>query len=152
MSIPFTINLAVWHCSADPEGSFEGKDMAYYDRIHREQRKFRKIGYHIVVFPDGHHEYGRGIEEVGAHAQGYNIYSIGIMYQGGLDAKGRPKDTRTPEQKAKMRVIKNFLDYFYPGIEHVGHRDLSVDLNGDGVITPNEWMKQCPCFNVTTEL
>ncbi|MDA5624327.1 N-acetylmuramoyl-L-alanine amidase, partial [Pasteurella multocida] len=29
-----------------------------------------------------------------------------------------------------------------------GHRDLSPDLNGDGTITPNEWLKDCPCFDV----
>lgn len=150
--IPRTISLAVWHCSADREGTFEGKDLAYYDRIHREHRGFKKIGYHVVIFPDGHYEFGRSIEEIGAHAQGYNLYSIGIMYVGGLDANGKPKDTRTPEQKATMRRIKSWLDYIYHGIEHVGHRDLSVDLNGDGVVTPNEWMKQCPCFDVTTEL
>ena len=29
-----------------------------------------------------------------------------------------------------------------------GHRDLSPDLNGDGTISPNEWIKDCPCFDV----
>lgn len=147
-----TINLAVWHCSADPVGTFEGKNMAYYDRLHRKERGFRKIGYHIVVFPDGHYEFGRAINEVGAHARGYNSFSIGIMYQGGLDKNGEPADTRTAAQKVTMRNIRRMLDYFYPGIEHVGHRDLSADLNGDGVIEPKEWMKWCPSFDVTTEL
>lgn len=31
----------------------------------------------------------------------------------------------------------------------VGHRDLSPDKNGDGIITSNEWVKLCPSFDVT---
>jgi hypothetical protein len=34
----------------------------------------------------------------------------------------------------------------------LGHRDFSPDLNGDGLITPNEWMKACPCFDVSKKL
>ena len=33
----------------------------------------------------------------------------------------------------------------------LGHRDLSPDSNGDGRITPNEWIKQCPCFDALHE-
>jgi hypothetical protein len=32
-----------------------------------------------------------------------------------------------------------------------GHRDLSPDLNGNGEIEPEEWIKQCPCFDVAKE-
>jgi len=32
-----------------------------------------------------------------------------------------------------------------------GHRDLSPDLNGNGEIEPEEWIKQCPCFEVAKE-
>lgn len=143
-----TINLAVWHCSADEAGV--DHPLSYYDRLHRN-RGFRKIGYHIIIHPDGVAEYGRGINEMGAHAKGYNRNSIGIMYVGGL-LNGIPADTRTFDQKENMRSLKFWLDYFYPGIKHVGHRDLSVDLNGDGVITKQEWMKACPCFDVKTQL
>ena len=147
------INLAVWHCSADREGSYEGKDLAYYDRLHKNRKPpFRKIGYHILIFEDGHWEIGRKIYESGAHARGYNRNSLGIMYQGGLDQEGNPKDTRTPAQRRTCKEIKQMLDFIYPGIDHVGHRDLSVDLNGDGVVSRGEWMKSCPCFDVKTEL
>lgn len=30
----------------------------------------------------------------------------------------------------------------------VYYRDLSPDLNANGEIEPEEWIKQCPCFNV----
>ncbi|GAF75520.1 unnamed protein product, partial [marine sediment metagenome] len=51
-----------------------------------------------------------------------------------------------------LRAIDAVLASLFPGSVAVGHRDLSVDLNGDGVISKNEWMKQCPCFDVKTQL
>ena len=145
------IGLAVWHCSADREGSLDGKDVEYLDRV-AKQRKFRKVSYHIIYLPDGTRQFGRDFFEMGAHAKGFNKYSLGLVYIGGLDKDGNPKDTRTSAQKTAMRNDKEMLDYLFPGIKHVGHRDLSVDLNGDGVISKQEWMKACPCFDVKTEL
>ena len=146
-----TINLAVWHCAATVEG--EHFDAADIDKWHRARKPpFRKIGYHIVVLLDGAVEFGREIWEMGAHAAGYNRNSIGICYIGGLDVNKDPKDTRTPAQRKTMKDLKKYLDYMYPGIKHVGHRDLSVDLNGDGVISKGEWMKVCPSFDVKTDL
>ena len=39
----------------------------------------------------------------------------------------------------------------YPDSKICGHRDLSPDLDGDGEIEPNEWIKMCPCFNAKKE-
>lgn len=144
-----TINLVIWHCSA----TMEGEEFSVYDidRWHKA-RGFRKVGYHIVVLLDGSLQFGREIWEVGAHAKGHNRNSIGVCYIGGLDKDGKPKDTRTPAQRAAMKRIRQWLDYEHQHPKHVGHRDMSVDLNGDGVITAQEWMKACPCFDVTTEL
>lgn len=104
-----TINLAVWHCSADEEGT--DHSLFYYDKMHREQRKFRKIGYHIIIHPDGSWETGREKDEMGAHAKGYNRNSIGIMYIGGL-RNGQPADTRTPEQRTTMRGMHSLMASF----------------------------------------
>ena len=38
------------------------------------------------------------------------------------------------------------LKRLYPNAMVVGHRDLSPDRNGDGRVTPEEWIKVCPCF------
>jgi len=35
------------------------------------------------------------------------------------------------------------------GISIKGHRDYSPDLNGNGVIERNEWLKICPGFDVS---
>ena len=32
-----------------------------------------------------------------------------------------------------------------------GHRDFSPDLNGNGTVEPEEWIKECPCFDVKAE-
>lgn len=139
--------MAVYHCSADRVGTLDDKGAEHLDRIAKE-RGFRKISYHIVVKTNGEIEFGRDFNEIGAHAKGFNTGSIGICYIGGLDGKGEPADTRTFEQKETLKELRKWLDWLFPGIEHVGHRDLSADLNGDGKITPNEWMKQCPCYYV----
>ena len=64
------------------------------------------------------------------------------------------KDERHPypEQRTALRQLVNELLLRFPGCKVCGHRDLSPDLNSDGKIEPNEWTKQCPCFDVETEL
>ena len=64
---------------------------------------------------------------------------------------GQPRDTRTQAQKTSLlRLIRHLLICF-PGSWVCGHRDLSEDLNGDGTISPDEWIKQCPSFNAIPE-
>lgn len=140
------IDMIVIHCSATPEGKwFDEGDI---DAWHKD-RGFNGIGYHYIITLDGDVRAGRPESQIGAHAKGYNSNSIGICYIGGMDSKGKKaKDTRTPEQIKSMDVLINELCSKYPIVELVGHRDLSPDLNGDGEITPNEWMKQCPSFEV----
>ena len=81
----------------------------------------------------------------------YNANSIGICYEGGLDCRGRPADTRTPAQRATLRQLVGQLQEKFSGCRVCGHRDLSPDLNGNGEIEPEEWIKQCPCFDVAKE-
>ena len=94
----------------------------------------------------------RPLGRIGAHVKGYNRNSIGICYEGGLDKDGKPKDTRTPEQRAALRRLIIELQLRFPGCKVCGHRDLSTDLNRNGKIEPHEWSKQCPCFDVATDL
>lgn len=102
-----------------------------------------------LLYPEGRADcvYPSGGEDRGA-SKGHNATSIGICYEGGLDARGRPKDTRTEWQVHSMRVLVKTLLKQYPGSRVCGHRDLSPDLNANGEIEPEEWIKQCPCFNV----
>ena len=129
------IREIILHCSATREGQdFTVQDI---DRWHRQRGSLR-IGYHYVVYRNGTIHIGRTLEEVGAHCQGHNRSSIGICYIGGLSADGRPKDTRTPEQKAALRALVAQLKERFPGAQVYGHNRFAA--------------KACPCFRVPEEL
>ena len=120
------------HCTATKEGqNFTVDDIR---RWHR-QRGFNDCGYHYVIRLDGCIEKGRPIETVGAHCMGHNSRSIGIAYVGGLDAEGRPKDTRTAAQKASLSFLVAMLRKAYPESKVYGHNAFSS--------------KACPCFDVS---
>ena len=103
------VKYIIIHCSATRENrDFTVEDLL---RCHR-QRKFRTIGYHFYIRRSGIITQHRKLKEVGAHCRPWNRCSIGICYEGGLDADGRPADTRTPEQTEQfilllMRMVKN---------------------------------------------
>lgn len=150
------VDLIVIHCSAtreDVDYSF-----AELEKGHRA-RGFSKCGYHRYILKDGTIINGRSFDEIGAHVQGHNSRSIGICYEGGIRAGGNPlnpkdaKDTRTEAQiEAITKCIIDAINYSGHKIKRIcGHRDLSPDLNGNGVVEPNEWVKQCPCFEAEPE-
>lgn len=100
--------------------------------MHRK-RGFKCCGYHYYVRTDGEICTMRPVERAGAHARGYRR-SIGIAYEGGLDER-TAADTRTELQKRSLRILVRVLKADFPGITQVvGHRDLSPDLDGDGVV------------------
>ena len=74
----------------------------------------------------------------GAHARHYNSCSLGICYEGGLDEKGRPDDTRTEAQKASMFALLKDLTADYPDARIMGHCELP------------HVAKNCPCFLAST--
>ena len=149
------IDALVIHCSATREGqNIKASDI---DKWHKE-KGWKMIGYNYVVDLDGTIEVGRPLTMAGAHlnekgfsGKPYNLHSIGICYIGGLDKKGKPKDTRTKKQKRALHNLIYSLVMQYPIVEIIGHRDASPDLNNDGQITQNEWVKTCPCFDVASE-
>ena len=143
------IDMIVIHCSATrADVPLSPRQL---DEMHR-QRGFDGCGCHYYVRRDGEICTMRPVDRPGAHAKGYNQHSIGVCYEGGLDEQGRPADTRTELQKRSLRVLVRVLAMDFQTRRIVGHRDLSPDLDGDGVIEPEEWTKVCPCFDVGTEL
>ena len=138
------------HCSATPPTSDIGADEI--DDMH-ERRGFNNgddihIGYAQVIRRDGEIEFGRHFDEPGAHVKGKNYQSVGVCLVGGIDANGDAEDNFTDEQMRSLHTTLHFLKLAYPWAEILGHRDLSPDLNGDGIVSRNEWMKECPCFDV----
>ena len=142
------ITHLIVHCSATRENRNYSPEQLTKD--HRA-RGFREAGYHYYIQRDGFLHRLRPLYKKGAHCRGHNAHSIGLCYEGGLDRKGKPSDTRTPAQREKMRYVATALKKRYPGLILAGHRDLSPDTNRNGRIEPQEWLKSCPCFDVQSE-
>lgn len=137
------VEYIVVHCSAGGATQPTQSIIEYWKNI----LGWRHYGYHQIINADGTAERLTDDEKIANGVKGYNHNGIHICYKGGWDGT----DTRTPEQKAKLiELIKGYKKK-YPLAKLVGHRDLSPDLNGDGVITPNEFVKLCPCFSVKDE-
>lgn len=144
------IHTLVIHASATKAGVWI--TAADIDRMHKA-RGWRKIGYHRVIRLDGSVEQGRLFTEQGAHVAGNNVNTIGVCMIGGLDADGNPANTFTPDQYHSLYAEIINIRNLCPNITRIcGHRDFSPDLNGDGIITPDEWIKDCPCFDVQAKL
>ncbi len=79
------ITLILIHCSAvKPD---QQSSAAQIDSWHRKDRHYKfGIGYHYVIRRNGNIEPGRPEWMVGAHCLNHNKYSIGVCYEGGLDA------------------------------------------------------------------
>jgi N-acetylmuramoyl-L-alanine amidase len=142
------IKHIVIHCSATIENQFF--DASTIDAWHKK-RGWSGIGYHYVVLLDGSVEKGRPDEKIGAHVKSFNSNSIGVVYICGLDTNKNPKDTRTALQKECFLELLKRLKWLYPKAKISGHRDFSPDLNKNGTIEPNEFVKMCPCFDAKKE-
>lgn len=105
------ITLIVVHCTASKCTSNLTPEAL--DALHKRQG-FTECGYHYYITKDGTIHHMRDITHVGAHAKGYNTPSIGIAYEGGLDASGRAADTRTTAQKQSLEILLRFLLLSYP--------------------------------------
>ena len=127
------ITHIIIHCTATrADRSFSVQSL----EASHKARGFITIGYHYYITRDGQVHPCRPESMVGAHARHHNAHSIGICYEGGLDARGIPADTRTDAQKRSMAALLRSLRLDYPDACIIGHRDLP------GV------KKACPCFDV----
>jgi N-acetyl-anhydromuramyl-L-alanine amidase AmpD len=163
-----TINAIVIHCSATPNGKdFDASDIDAMHKLRGFKRDsqaarnfnfdYKHIGYHFVIRVNGDIQSGRGIEEIGAHVQGSNAHSIGICMIG-LDKFTEAQWNGLHDcmiflaKKISGRTIATATSCITTlndlGISVKGHRDYSPDLNGDGIIQRNEWIKDCPNFDV----
>lgn len=146
-----SITTLVIHCSASPDGCAHTEEDI--DRWHAERGfargagnighhapHLKHIGYHFVIRASGVVRVGRRLSEVGAHARGYNTCSIGTCLIG--------TDRFTDPQWQVLKSHVTSLCGDYPGLKVVGHRDLSPDTNGDGAVSRDEWIKNCPGFDV----
>jgi len=128
------INKIIIHCSATTPSM--DVDANTIDEWHKK-RGWSGIGYHFFIKRDGKIEFGRPLDQSGAHTKGHNQNSIGVCYAGGVDSKMCPEDNRTSEQIASFLLLLRFLKNTFPKAIIHGHRDFSP--------------KACPSFDATKE-
>ena len=128
-----SVRWIILHCSATREDRDYTVEQMMRDH---KARKFRTIGYHFYIRRNGEVTQHRRLLEVGAHCRPYNRCSIGVCYEGGLDAQGRPKDTRTEAQRHELLQLLIKLKRVFPQALIRGHCEM-----------PGTTPKACPCFS-----
>lgn len=122
-------------------------------------------GYHWVIFPDGKVVSLLAERYIANGVKGYNSKAIHVAWVGGIqyyeywDDEGhhtdREKivsvDNRTSEQKLALFDLLVKIKLRYKDAMILGHRDISPDLNYNGVVDAWERIKDCPCFDAMDE-
>ena len=140
----------VIHCTATPEGREVSADEIrrwHTAPVSQGGRGWKQVGYTDMIHLDGRVE--RLVDnnedaqvdpwEVTNGAAGHNSISRHIVYVGGCDKAGMPKDTRT---EAQREALKRYVEDFhvrFPQVKIVGHHELNPG-------------KACPSFDVPTWL
>lgn len=134
------------HCTAGSQRQTINDLLAEFKR-----KGWKKPGYHWVIGPNGERTSLLPENQVSNGVYGYNSTAVNVAYIGGVDKNLKGVDNRTPEQKAELRKLLREIRTRYPEAKIMGHRDISPDKNGNGIVDPWERIKDCPCFDAITE-
>lgn len=137
------IKYIVIHCTAGSAQQKTENIIEYW----RRKLGWKTVGYHKLINVDGTIETLQTDELPTNGVKGFNATSIHLCYKGGINGI----DTRTIKQKESLLKLVKEYKKKYPTAYVLGHRDLSPDINKDGKITQNEWVKICPCFSAINE-
>ncbi len=142
------IKAVVIHCTAGSPNQ-EVKDiLLYWENI----KGWKNAGYHYLVDIYGKIHQIMDEKEISNGVKGHNSQLINIAWIGGYDKHTNSYvDNRTDIQKIALLELARTLMRKY-NVKVIGHRDLSPDKNGDGEISPDEWLKECPLFDVKKEI
>ncbi len=110
-------------------------------KMHKN-RGFRDIGYNEWIDRKGKLFRGRGVDEIGAHVRGYNSIAYGIAMEGGW----KKNDITLPQMVTLEKRLRELVKKYHDA-KICGHRDLSPDADGDGIVEPHEHVKACPRFD-----
>lgn len=124
------------HCTATPQNTTIDSIKNYWKNV----LGWKNPGYHYMIKASGEIVNTFPIDQVSNGVAGYNTPSIHIAYIGGVDAKNKAIDNRTPAQITSQIQILKELKAKFPNAEIKGHRDFP------------KVKKDCPCFDVRTWL
>jgi len=121
------LNTIVVHHSAYPyAGAAEIQD------LHMDRRGFADVAYHFLIDSEGIIYEGREINVRGAHVQGFNTGSVGIVLLGNFN------DTEpTQPQIDSLERLVDYLRYTYEIRYLAGHKDYP-DQGPDGTECPGD--------------
>ena len=97
-------------------------------------------GYHILVEADGTAHRLQPDEDYTNGVAGFNASALHVCFIG--------DGAWTAAQAATIKKRIEHWQKAYGRLAVRGHRDASPDRNGDGRVTPDEWLKICPGFDV----
>ena len=124
------VSLLIVHCTATKCN----RPFSTENLIACGEAKYGQCSYHYYVRRNGDVIPLLPESVQGVHARHYNHCSLGIVYEGGLDEKGRSHDTRTEAQKRSLYELLKDLHDDYPEARILGHCQLP------------HVAKDCPCF------
>ena len=141
------------HCTASAYGKKHGLD--YWLSFFKEQRGWSRVGYSVMIPIGGGRDTLRpyvldgytSLEEFTYGVSGYNLFSMHIALEGGIDRFGNASNTYDIEQIKELSKIIGEILCVDPHANILGHRDISPDLNGNGIIEENEFIKMCPSID-----
>lgn len=139
------------HCTAS------WQDSTTVDSLKDEFKKngWKNPGYHYVIFPAGKIVQLLDESLISNGVKGYNTTAINIAWVGGIEYDKNKKvitiDNRTDKQKLALFDLLTKLKLRYKSAMIMGHRDISPDLNHNGIVDPWERIKECPCFDAMVE-
>jgi len=129
------INRVILHCTATKEG--QDISLETIRGWHVVGNGWQDIGYHYVILLNGDIALGRNLFTQGSHTRGENEDSIGVAYVGGLDEKGKPKDTMSLYQDIAFMRLFESLSVTFGKLDLHGHNEFSN--------------KACPSFDVQSK-
>lgn len=132
------------HCTATGQNTTVESIKKYW----KEKLGWKSPGYHYIIDKDGKIFELLPEANISNGVKGFNSKSINIAYIGGIDLSRDPIDNRTFEQKMSLKALLITLQEKYLDAVIQGHRDFSPDLNNDGEISEDEFIKHCPSFDV----
>jgi N-acetyl-anhydromuramyl-L-alanine amidase AmpD len=121
------LNTIVVHHSAYPHAG-----PTEIQNLHMDRRGFADVAYHFLIDTEGIIYEGRELNIRGAHVQGFNTGSVGIVLLGNFNDE-QPSEA----QISSLRSLVHYLHYAYEIRYLAGHKDYP-DQSPDGTECPGD--------------